>query len=234
MKRIFLIISLFLFTILLTNSALVFSVFAKRSESTEPGELRFETARESKEMLKEKIKNKKVALSGTITSLSTSQLTLLVTKGEFNGKSIVVNITNNTKLFRRFGGKSDLAEFSVNDEINVLGKWTDDIKTAFTATSIRNLSIQKRFGAFVGTVGSIGTGSFILNTLQRRSQTVTVSANTKLVDHREQTIVFSDLKVADRVRVKGLWDKKNNTITKVMQVKNFSLPVKSNVPSPTP
>lgn len=204
----------------------VIQVSAENIEATRPAKMRLEKVRENKEIIKEKIKSKRAALTGTITSLSSSQFTLAVKKAEMNGKSVVVNVTNETKILRRFGGKSILAEFGVNDEIQVVGKWTDDIKTALDAMVIRNLSLQKRFGAFVGTISSIGTNSLVLNTIQRGSQTVTISANTKLVGRRKQTIAFSDLVVGNRIGVKGLWDKKNNTITEVVQVKNFSLPIK--------
>ncbi len=234
MKKNFFKTGFFLISLFITSLITIYlPVSAAYPEATRPARLRLENVRENKETIKEKIKSKRATLIGTITSLSTSQVTLAVTKGEMTGKSVVVNITSETKILRRFEGKSTLAEFSINDEINVLGKWTDDIKTALDAKVIRNLSIQKRHGSFIGTIGSLGTNSFVINSVERGPQTVTISSSTRLVDRREQSIVFSDLVEGNRIRVKGLWDKKNNTITEVRQVKNFSLPIKPNEPSPT-
>ena len=47
----------------------------------------------------------------------------------------------------------------------------------------------------------------------------------KFVERKETSITLSDLKIGDRVRVKGVWDKTLNKITEVTQIKDFSIPV---------
>lgn len=169
----------------------------------------------------------KVALgTGTLKSKSGDVVpaTLVVTK---DGKDYTVNVDANTQLRRRFWGKATLSEFSAGDTLNVIGKWANDEKTTVDAKLIRDASIQKRFGAFVGEVTSLSSTGWVMKTVQRGDQTVTVSTTTKFINRREQPITQADVKVGDKVRVKGLWDSKANTITEVTGVKDYSLPVKT-------
>lgn len=164
-------------------------------------------------------------LGGTVTGVNGSSLT--VSK---NGKTFTVNTDASTTFRRHFWGKSSISEISVNDIVNVWGKWTDDAKTTIQARMVRDLSIMKRFGSFVGTISNLSGNTFTLNTVHRGAQTVTLSGSTTCVDRKMQTINCStDLQNGHRVRVKGVWDDKNKTITEVSQVKDYSLP-----PQPTP
>lgn len=167
-------------------------------------------------------------ITGTVTAINGSSLS--VTK---DGKTFTINTSTNTQFRRRFWGKSSLTEISINDRVNVIGKWADDLKTTINATLVRDLSIAKRNGTFFGKVTSIGSGTLTIQTLNKGSLTVTIDAGTKLVNRKEQAISASDIKVGDRIRVKGLWDNKNNTITQVKQIKDFSLPVQV-TPTPKP
>lgn len=149
-------------------------------------------------------------------------------------KTYTVKVTEKTLLLRKFGGKSDLAEFSVGDIVSVRGKWTDETKTTLEARVIRNLSIQKRKGTFWGTIKSKETDgkTFVLTSVNKGDQTVITGEGTKIVDRAAKAITFADLKVGDRVRVSGLWDSKLNKITEVTRIKDWSIgPVKI---SPTP
>lgn len=149
------------------------------------------------------------------------------------GTSVTVNISDKTQLRRRFWGKSELTEFSVGDKVDVIGKWTDDTKTAINAVLIRNESIQKRFGVFFGTVKSLTGTEFAMTTIQRDDETVTIGT-AKLINRKGGAITQADIKVGDRVRVRGLWDSNLKTITETKEVKDFSLPVKPSAsPSPT-
>ncbi len=143
-----------------------------------------------------------------------------------NGKTYTINTSDQTRFRRHFWGKSDLNEFSVGNQINVWGRWADDEKTIINARFIRNLSIQKRHGVFIGTVKSKTDTSFVLESINRGDQTVYFDANTKFVNRKQETITYSNVNQADRVRVKGLWDKSLNKITEVTQVKDFSQPPK--------
>lgn len=173
------------------------------------------------------LKGRAVIGTGTlkIKSGNTVPATLVVTK---DGKDYTVNVGANTQLRRRFWGKATLAEMSVGDVLNVIGRWTDDAHTTVDATLVRDASIQKRFGVFIGTVQSLLSTGWTMIT-HRGTETVTVSSSTKFVDRKGGTITQADVKVGDRVRVRGLWDNKLNTITEVTHVKDFSLPIKPSV-----
>lgn len=163
--------------------------------------------------------------TGTLTAIggTTAPTTLTVTK---NGTTYTINITANTQLRRRFWGKATLSEFTVGDMVTIIGQWTDSAHTTVNAVLVRDLSIQKRFGVFIGTVSSLTGTGWVMSTLSRGNQTVTVSTTTKLVNRKGQTISQADVKVNDRVRVRGLWDSKANTITEVTNVKDYTIPVK--------
>lgn len=158
---------------------------------------------------------------GTLTAKNGNTLT--VTK---DGVANSVLVDSNTQLRRKFWGKATIEEMSVGDSINVLGKWIDDSKSTVQARLVRDLSIQKRFGVFIGTVTSLSP--FIIDT-HRGAQTVTFLAATKFFNRKGETIRQAEILVGHRVRVRGLWDNKLNTITEVTQVKDYSLPLK-----PTP
>lgn len=164
--------------------------------------------------------------SGKLTAKTDTTLTV-----EKDGKSYTVNINSKTQLRRRFWGKATLAEMSVGDTLNIIGLWADDAKTTINARLVRDISVQKRFGVFLGEVKSLLTGGWVMSTKsdKRADQTVTVSASTKFVNRKEEAITQADVAVGHRVRVKGLWDTALNTVTEVTHVKDFNLPLR-----PTP
>jgi len=146
------------------------------------------------------------------------------------GTSIKVTLQTNTHFRRKFWGKSDVNEISVGDSIDVVGRWANEGKTEINAVLVRDLSIQKRFGVFFGTVKTITDAGFTLTTIQRGEETVTLDSATKLLNRTGQTITSSDIQVGDRIRVRGLWDSANFTITEVTEVKDFSIPVPTTTP----
>lgn len=159
-------------------------------------------------------------IQGIISSKGTNSLS---EKGN-DGKTYLINISDKTKLIREFGGKSSLAEFTDGDKIMVFGKFTDSSKGTIDANIIRNLSIQKRWGAFFGKVTILNSDNFVMTTVERGTQTVYFSS-TKFVNRKEVSMTYGDVKVGDRVRIKGVWDKTLNKINEVTQVKDFSLPI---------
>lgn len=144
-----------------------------------------------------------------------------------NGKTFTVNTDDKTHIRRRLGGKGSFSEISVNDIVNVIGKWADEAKTTINATLIRDMSVDKRQGMVTGLIKSLGSNSFVFSLLGNRGDvTVNYDGNTKFINRRGVAISSSDINVGDRVRVKGLRDLVNKTITEVTQVKDFSLPVR--------
>jgi hypothetical protein len=64
-----------------------------------------------------------------------------------------------------------------------------------------------------------------MDSQQRGTQTVTLGTDTKIVNRKEETLAQTEIAVGQRVRVRGLWDSVNKTITEVIKVKNFTLPL---------
>lgn len=168
--------------------------------------------------------------SGKLTAKTATTLTV-----EKDGKSYTVNVDSKTQLRRRFWGKATLDEMQIGDTINVIGLWADDAHTTINAKLVRDASIQKRFGVFFGQVKSLLSNGWVMSTVsdKRADQTVTVSSSTKFENRKGETITQADVKVDQKVRVKGLWDKVQNTVTEVTNVKDFSLPLRPTV-KPTP
>lgn len=193
-----------------------------RKEFREERKNFFQELREkTKSMFQNIAEGRAIFLKAEVTAKTDTTLTI-----EKDGKTYTVNLSEETQLRRRFGAKSDIDEFSVGNTVNVYGSWTDDTKTTIDARLVRNLSIQKRFAVFIGQVKSLLGNGWVMSTVsaKRPDQTVTVTSSTKFVNRKEETITQSDIQVGHRVRVKGLWDSSNNTVTEVTHVKDFSLP----------
>lgn len=177
-------------------------------------------------LLKRANERRGVLGSAKVSAINGTSLT--VQQGD---KTYTVMTSAETKYKRKFWGESSFAEISVNDVINVVGKWNNETKTEINALWIRNLSVQKRYGVFFGEVKSLSDGSFVMSTAKREDHTVTVGS-ASLVNRREETIVLGDILVGHKVRIKGMWDSANKTVTEVKQIKDFSLPVVTATPTP--
>lgn len=212
--------------LLLTASGSVFAQETLKDKIADKIEEKVVKIDDKLEKVAQKVLGKGVVMGATVTAKDGATLT--VTK---DGKTVTV-VTDSKTIFRRkYWGKSTLDEISVGDVINVHGKWADDTKTKIIAWLIRDTSIQKRNGVFVGKVTGLSASGWVMETVNRGSLTVAISSSTKLVNRKGETIVQADIKVGDRVRVKGLWDKKLSTLTEATHVKDYNLPV---VPSITP
>ena len=177
-------------------------------------------------------------VNGVLTAITGTTLTV-----ESNGKSYTVLTgtfdTCTTKIKRFYWGTSDLSEYTVGDKLNIYGTWQDEGKTTIEACVIRDRSIQKRFGVFVGEVLSLTNTGWVMKPVgvKRSNQTITVTGSTKYTNRREQAITQADIKVGHRVKVKGMWNRVNNTVTEVTKVKDYSLPARVTgtvTPTPTP
>lgn len=145
---------------------------------------------------------------GNVEAIGTDYLTVDGKKVEFDDK---------TRFLRKFGGKSDISEFSVGDGVQVVG-------TA-SAKLIRNFSVQKQHAVFIGTIKSLKpeTAELVLATQKRGDQNVAPDKNTKYVNIKMKAIKFEDFQTGHRIRVKGTWDSKLNEIFEVTQIKDYSL-----------
>jgi len=144
-------------------------------------------------------------LNGSITAIGTNN---------FSVNGTTVDLVSNTVLLRRFAGKSTLSEFSIGDQVQVLGKWTDGNKTTVNARIVRNLSIQKRHGTFLGTVISTASANFVFKPVVRPQMTVTLKNNTGVA-------------VGQKLLIKGLWDNKLNTLTEAVIIRLLPMPGKT-------
>ncbi len=151
---------------------------------------------------------------------------LTITVQDKDGKQYTVKTDEKTQLRRRFWGKIEfVSEFAPGDRLTVIGQWTDDAKTTVLARLIRNTSIQKRTGVFIGMVESKTDGSLVVATVNRGTLTVSGFASAKIINRVGKTIPAGDIVVGHRIRVRGLWDMTNNTLTDVAEIKDFSIPV---------
>lgn len=142
------------------------------------------------------------------------------------GKDYSVHTDANTKFRRKFWGKGAFSDLAKGDMVSIIGTWTDNNHTAINAAMVRDLSVQKRHGVFIGTIDSLSGMTFTLKSVRRGDIKVTLDSSTKLINHKGQAITLSDMANGQRVRVRGLWDKTAGTLTEVTQVKDFSLPAK--------
>lgn len=172
------------------------------------------------EIIKKFVNKRGELLNVAVTAKDSSSITI-----DNNGTLIKVTYDANTHFRRRSWGKSTFSEISVGNSVDIIGRWTNEEKTEIKAVLIRNLSIQKRYGVFFGTVKSITDTGFIMTTIHKGQETVITDASTKLINRTEKVIKASDIAVGHRVRIKGLWDSVNFTIKEVKEIKNFSLPV---------
>lgn len=184
------------------------------------------------EKIKETVINKGARIAnGTVTAVNGATFTV-----ETDEETFTVTTDDKTRCQRHFWGKCTLSEIAVNNKVNVWGRFTNDTKTTMKAHLIRNLSIMKRHGTFLGDVISKDGNTIVIKSKEREEQTVTVISTTKYVMRNMKPSTLADIQVGHRVRVKGVWDKTNNTITEVTSIKNYSLPLKTNIsttPNPT-
>jgi hypothetical protein len=209
------------------------------SPSAKPWQIRNEVREQNKgllENIKNQVKEKLQALrfnarlTGKITEVGEGYLKV---SSNNDGKVYQVNITDKTQLRRHFWGKSTLAEFSVGDEVNVIGRYTDETKSTIEAVLIRNNSIQRRWGVFFGEVLSKTGNTVKVKTINRGELDIYIINTTRLVDRQGRVIALENIQIGHRIRVKGVWDKSLNKVIEVEEVKDFSLPQKAQVITPT-
>lgn len=162
----------------------------------------------------------RAVVTGDISAKTDTTITVI----DKDDVSYTVNITDKTVLMRKFWGKATLAEMKVGDTVNVVGKWVNRDTKEINAQLVRDISIQKRAGAFFGNVLTLTANGWTIQTA-RGKETVTITGTTKLVNRKEEAIKQADIVIGHRIRVKGLWDANANTITEATQVKDFTLPV---------
>jgi hypothetical protein len=151
--------------------------------------------------------------TGTLTAVSGTTVPATLSL-QVDTTVYTVNVTEDTKIIRKFNGESSLVELAIGDMLDVRGSLTG---TTIDATRIKNLSIQRKGGSFWGSVKSIDATNktFVLDpTFPKKTladQTVTTTAATKIFQGNRAG-EFSDIAVGMRIKVIGLWRKSANTI----------------------
>lgn len=202
----------YIFTIFVLMGLLVPSLIRAETTDVRP-------TRKVRQVIKE---TKAVLIGATVTAKDATTLT--VSK---DSKSYTVDVST-AKMRRRFWGNSSIAEIQINDTVSIHGRYTNEAKTTIKAITVRDLSIQKRPMVRIGEVKSTTTTGFMMSGGDA-DYAVTVGS-AKMVNRKQETIVLTDILAGHKVRVHGIWDSANHTVTEVKQVKDFSLPVK---PTPT-
>lgn len=165
--------------------------------------------------------NSEVRIEGKIVSMSYN----LINIEDSNGKNYKVNITEKTQLRRKFWGSADLKEFTVGNQVKVIGRFINEDKYEIEAVLIRNLSIQRRWGVFFGEVQTLSENYLIIKTTNRGNLTVYFDNETKLKNRKEEEIKWREIQTGHKIRVKGVWDKDLSKIRSVEEIKDFSIPV---------
>ncbi len=202
-------------------------------------------AEETQNSLQKKIEERKAALeqkkedkTKMIESLKekAKTMTAVTKKGKVSsvtGKTFVMTTKENktftvdaesAQILRKMGGKGEVSEFTVGDEVNVVGTFTGEARTTIKAKMVRNTSIQRVKGTFMAKVISKGTDSMVIQPEKRANQTAKIAATTKLINRKQQKITFADIQVNDQIRIKGVWNKENNELISVEEVKDMTLP----------
>jgi hypothetical protein len=141
---------------------------------------------------------------GTVTSVSANTISLHAN----NGTDYVV-ATTNAKLVRRYGAAMLIGDIQAGDMLQIRGTVNGN---NFDAILIRNLSLQAKNGAFVGTVGTTGASSFILQSKNRGSQTINFNSDT-VFKKEGKPATAADVTSGATVHVSGVWDRTNSNVT---------------------
>lgn len=139
------------------------------------------------------------------------------------GSTIYIDVTEDTKLLRRFLGKAIIGEFMEGDSIKIIGR-RDETTGHITAHVIKNNSIQRlgvamHLGKVVALDSDGDALSFSFTVApyffpNSAVWTIKASDKTKVYKNGEE-VSFSTIAVGDVVRLRGTANRKNKTIMSV-------------------
>lgn len=113
------------------------------------------------------------------------------------------------KAHRRFGAEMQIADIQPGDNVVVRGTANGG---TIKAEVVRDTSLQARNGVFSGKVTAVNASSFELQSGARGSQIVNID-NATVFKKNGQPAQLADVAVGSQVRVSGVWDKANNSIS---------------------
>ena len=141
-----------------------------------------------------------------------------------------VAVTTGTQIVRRYNGKSGLDELSAGDRLELTGTF---VNTLYTASLIKDVSIQDAYSTLVGTISYISpmtTPPYFTVRAQRDAQgrapfrdglvlTVDIQLSTQLLVHGMTTNQVTTLNPGEVVTVLGTFDRHSNTFTTTNRVR---------------
>ncbi len=160
--------------------------------------------------------NGRVLVRGAkVTSVATSTINAATTWE--GGASIpwVITTDGSTEYVRRHGGNGSLSEFAVGHTISFSGWLVPAASLTVRADVVKNWSIEKEKINPFGVIQSIDSPakSFIVKTDEEKLGTLTVLTSDATAFFKgKATTTFAALKVGDRVRARGVWDRVANTL----------------------
>ena len=127
-------------------------------------------------------------------------------------KLLVVHVTSDTDIVRKYMGKADLSELAVGDKLMVVGKLLED--GSVNAQLVKDESIHAIFRARKGEVTAIDMAAltFMMKSGDKEFK-IFVTANTKFAKAGMKEVKFSDLIVGNKVVVRGVIRQVKNEIT---------------------
>ena len=144
------------------------------------------------------------------------------------GKNLTIKVSNKALMVRAYGAKMKVSEMSVGDDLRITAKFNKD--GSVEARVIRNNSLHVLLNQ-KGAVESIDAAglSFVLKQ-EKRTLIVKTDAKTKFHLRGSTSTSFADLKVGDKVMVKGII----NTNIKVVYASAVTIQRPKLTPAPVP
>ncbi len=161
------------------------------------------------------------AISGTVLPVDiTLQLTKISPKSLKNypgvfpttTSAVVVHVTKDTKIVRKYMGRADFSELAVGDKLSVTGKLQTD--GSVNATMVKDESINITFNAAKGAVTAVDTAAntFTIKNNDKEYRVFVTSA-TKFYKAGVTNPTLADMKVGDEVVVRGVVRQAVNEVT---------------------
>lgn len=232
-----------------------------RGGGKERSEIKKELKKESKEEKKElkelekmlRFAPKAMTLTGRLvsvnTSVSTTEITVLVAKVWPSrpkrlststvsypeaGKEVVIKVPGKAKLIRAYGAKMSVADLSVGDQLHITAKFNKDGSVEARVIRDNSLHMLQNQKGVVESIDAAGL-SFVLKQ-EKRILTIKTDVKTKFKMRGVTSTSFADLKVGDKVMVKGIINTNLKVVTahSVVIQKPKAVPVPGPTPTSTP
>ncbi len=152
--------------------------------------------------------NGKISIKAVAVDNVNGNIITITTKWGSYGLTWAVYTDGETKFLRRRGNASALADLKSGHIINIDGRLvTTALNATISAGTIKNLSDNKTSSSLSGIIAG-ADGPNRRFTIKSRGEDVTVTAsNATQINKSGVSIVFSELRVGNKVAVKGLWDR---------------------------